>query len=113
MRATHHFHCGLLITKTQEKEKEIQRNTLEIFLEFLVFREGKQIREKKKTKMRKLFTRENSEQAKEEQGNLFGFSFILQLIKLQGKTEKKQGNIFGIFSKFFKHTKENEKINLA
>jgi hypothetical protein len=37
MRATHHFHRGLLITKTQQKEEKVQRNTKEIFLEFLVF----------------------------------------------------------------------------
>jgi hypothetical protein len=44
-------------------------------LEFLVFPEGRQTKKRKgKTKTRKLFTRESSQQAKEEQGNLFGFS---------------------------------------
>ena len=52
------------------KRKEIQRNTLKYFLEFLVFL-NKQI----KAKQEKLFTWESSQQAKEEQGNLFGFSF--------------------------------------
>ena len=75
----------------------------------MVFREEEQIKEKRKTKTRKLFTRESSQQAKEEQGNLFGFSLILQLIKLQGKTEKKQGNIFGFSQSFSNTQKENEK----
>ena len=46
----------------------------EIFLEFLAFR--KQADEKGKSKNeKKLFTQESSQQVKEEQGNLFGFSF--------------------------------------
>jgi hypothetical protein len=74
MRATHHFHRGLLITKTQQKGREIKRNTLEIFLEFLVFQEEQTKKKNTNKKQEKLFTRESSQQAKEEQGNLFGFS---------------------------------------
>ena len=34
MRATHHFHRGLLLGMTRKKEKEIQRNTLKYFWSF-------------------------------------------------------------------------------
>ena len=61
MRATQHFHCGLLLT-TQRKEI------------------SKQEREK-------LFTRESSQQAKEEREIFLGFLLILQLDKLKGKTK--------------------------
>ena len=37
MRATQHFHRGLLLGTTRIKGKEIQRNTLKYFWEFLVF----------------------------------------------------------------------------
>ena len=75
MSATHHFIAVLSLLRLNKKEKEIQRNTLEIFLEFLVFRKAKQTKRKRKSKNeKKLFTRESSQQAKEEQGNLFGFS---------------------------------------
>jgi hypothetical protein len=48
-------------------------------LEFLVFREEKQIKEKRKNKNEKTIYKGSSQQAKEEQGNLFGFSLILLL----------------------------------
>ena len=52
MRATQHFHRGLLLIRTQPKEKK--RNSekhTEIFLEFLVFlEEGKLRKEKQKTR---------------------------------------------------------------
>ena len=69
MRATQHFHCGLLLGTTRIKRKEIQINTLKYFY-FL-----EQGNKREKEKQEKLFTRESSQQAKEEQGNLFGFSF--------------------------------------
>ena len=55
------------------KEKEIQRNTLKYFWSFWFFI-NKQIK-REKQKREKLFTQESSQQVKEEQGNLFGFSF--------------------------------------
>ena len=55
------------------KEKINPEKHTKIFLEFLVFL-NKQIK-REKQKWEKLFTRESSQQAKEEQGNLFGFSF--------------------------------------
>ena len=66
--------------------------------------------------MRKLFTRESSQQTKEETRNLFGFSFTttkLQLIKLERKTEKKR-EIFLGFLKFFKHirTRQENKTSM-
>ena len=63
-----------------------------------------------KQKRKKLFTRESSQQEKEEQGNLFGFYFsILQQIKLGRKTEKKQ-EIFLDFLKVFQtHKKKARK----
>ena len=55
------------------KDKEIQRNTLKYFWSFWFF--WKKANKKEKQRREKLFTQENSHQAKEEQGNLFGFSF--------------------------------------
>ena len=72
MRATQHFHCALLLGTTRIKRKEIQRDTL-IF--FGVFGFLEQANKREKQNREKLFTRESSQQAKEEQGNLFGFSF--------------------------------------
>ena len=72
MRATQHFHRGIPLGMTQIKKRNSEKHT-EIFLEFLVFL-NKQIKGKNKNK-KKLFTRESSQQAKEEQGNIFGFSF--------------------------------------
>ena len=68
MRATQHFHRGLLLGKTRIKRKEIQRNTLKYFWSFWFFI-NKQIR-REKQKRENLFTQESSKQAKEEQGNL-------------------------------------------
>ena len=70
------FHRGLLITKTQKKKKKFRETHWKYFWSFwFFFQKGKQIKgEKEKQKREKLFTRESSQQAKEEQGNLFGFS---------------------------------------
>ena len=80
MRATQHFHYGLLLT-TQRKEI------------------SKQEREK-------LFTREISQQAKEEREIFLGFLLILQLNKLEGKART---NFFWIFSRLIKHTRRKWK----
>ena len=65
-RATQNFHRGLLLM-TQRKEKEFQRNTLKYSsLVFVFLKKGKEEREK-------LFTRESSQQAKEEQEIFFAF----------------------------------------
>jgi hypothetical protein len=105
MRATQHFHRGLLLTTTQQKKIISEKHT-KIFLEFFIFLK-KQNNKEEKQKREKLFTRESSQQVKEEMRNLFGFSFTttkLQLIKLERKTKKKR-EIFLNFLKFFKHTR--------
>ena len=58
MGATQQFHRGLLLS-TERKEKEFQRNTLKYFWSFCFSEESK-------TRTRKLFTQESSQQAKEE-----------------------------------------------
>jgi hypothetical protein len=73
MRATQHFHHGLLPTMTQQKKINSEKHT-EIFLAFLVFSEEEKLK-KEKQKREKLFTWESSQQAKEESRNPFGFSF--------------------------------------
>ena len=73
MRATQHFHRGLLLGMTQKKGKEIHRITLKYFWIFCFLL--KQANKREKQKREKLFTRESSQQTKEERGNLFGFSF--------------------------------------
>ena len=80
MRATQHFHCGLLLS-TQRKEI------------------SKQERER-------LFTRESSQQAKEKREIFLGFLLMLQLNKLKGKTRT---NFFWIFSRLIKHARRNWK----
>ena len=50
MRATQHFHHGLLLGMTHQKKRNSEKRT-EIFLEFLVFR--KQAHKKGRAKMRK------------------------------------------------------------
>ena len=72
MTATQHFHRGLLHGTTRIKGKEIQKTHRNIFG---VFGFLEQANKREKQKREKLFTRESSQQAKEEQGNLFGFSF--------------------------------------
>ena len=76
MRATQNFHCGLLCT-TQGKEI------------------SKQEREK-------LFTRESSQQAKEEREIFLGFLLMLQLNRLEGKAR----TIFFGFSQGYLSTQE-------
>jgi len=73
MRATQHFHRGLLLGITQIKGKEIQRNTLKYFWSFWF--SWKKTDKREKQQQEKLFTRESSQQAREEQGNLFRFAF--------------------------------------
>ena len=72
MRATQHFHLGLLLGTT--KKKRISEKHTEIFLDFLVFLEESKLK-KEKQKREKLFTRESSQQAKEESRNIIGFYF--------------------------------------
>ena len=80
MRATQHFHCGRLPT-TQRKEI------------------SKQEREK-------LFTRESTQQAKEEREIFLGFLLILQLNILESKTRA----IF-FLKVFLTHKKKARKRN--
>ena len=73
MRVTQHFHHGLVLGMTQQEENKFRETHWNIFGVFGFLKASKQKSEKQKRE--KLFTRENSQQAKEEQGNLFGFSF--------------------------------------
>jgi len=82
MRATQHFHRGLLLGTTQIKRKEIRRNTLKYFWSFEFL---KQANKREKQKREKLFTRESSQQAKEEQGNFFWVFFLVLLRSIQRK----------------------------
>ena len=72
MRATQHYHRGPLLTMTQRKLKEFQRNTLKCFGVFVFLKKVKRKREK-------LFTRESSQQAKEEREIFLGFLLLLLL----------------------------------
>ena len=74
MGGTQYFHRGLLLT-TQRKEKGNQRNTLKYVWIFCFSKESK-------TRQEKLFTRESSQQAKEEREIFLGFLLILQLNEL-------------------------------
>ena len=66
MRATQHFHRGLLLGKTRIKRKEIQRSTLKYFLEFLVFL-NKKIKGKSKNKKNYLHGKAPNKQKKNKE----------------------------------------------
>ena len=72
MRATQHFHHGLLLGTTETKGKEIQRNT-EIFLEFLVLL-NKQLKGKSKNEKNYLHEKAPNKQKKNKEIFL-GFLF--------------------------------------
>ena len=77
MRATQHFHHGLLLSTPKEKKrKEI-----------------------------KLFTRESSQQAKEEREIFLGFLLITTTIGMESKLAKIYNYFFWFFLRFFKHTR--------
>ena len=73
MRATQHFDRGLLLS-TQRKEKNFKETHWNIFGVFDFLRKVKQEREK-------LFTRESSQQPKEEREIFLGFLLIVLLNK--------------------------------
>jgi hypothetical protein len=79
MRATHHFHRGLFNTKTQKEKGNSEKHEGNIFGVFGFYEKKSNLKKRGKTKTRKLFTRESSQQVEEEQGNLFGFSLILPI----------------------------------
>ena len=85
------FHRGLLITKTQQKEKKFKETHWKYFWSFWFFRKRKaKLKEKEKQKREKLFTRESSQQARRRiEKSFWVFFLILQLTKLERKTEKK------------------------
>ena len=72
MRATQHFHCGLLLGTTRIKEKNFRETYWNIFG---VFGFLEQANKNGKQKREKLFTRESSQQVKEEQEIFLGFHF--------------------------------------
>ena len=72
MRATQHFHRGLLLGTTRIKKK-INSNTH--WNIFGVFGFLEQANKKGKQKMRKTIYAGKLPTAEEEQGNIFGFSF--------------------------------------
>lgn len=86
IRATEHFHRGLLLS-TQRKEKEFQRNTMKCFWSFCFSKESK-ARMRKTIYMGKLLT------SKIRTRNIFGFSLILLLNKHGKETKKKLQLIF-------------------
>ena len=74
MRATQHFHRGLLLSTPKEKKIISKKHTEKVFGVFVFLKKVKQEREK-------LFTRESSQQAKEEREIFLGFLLILLLSK--------------------------------
>ena len=70
MRATQRFYRGFPLGTTRMKRKEIQRNTLKYYWSFWFSRASKI-----KSKNEITIYTGKLQQAKEEQENLFGFSF--------------------------------------
>ena len=80
IRATQHFHHGLLLSTPKEKET-------------------------------KLFTRESSQQAKEEQEIFLGFLLVVTTTSMESKLAKSY-NYFFVFLKVFQtHKKKTRKEN--
>ena len=105
MRATQHFHRGLLLGMTQKKRNS-EKHT-EIFLEFLVFLEEGKLKGRKTKTRKTMYTGKLPTSKKKNQEIFLGFLLILQLIKLEIKTEKKQ-EIFLDFLKVFQTHKNKE-----
>ena len=82
MRATQYFHRGLLLGKTRIKRKEIQRNTLRYFLEFLVFF-NKRIKGKSKNEKNYLHGKAPNKQKKNKE--IFWIFFLVLLLSMHGK----------------------------
>ena len=92
---------------TKQKKRILEKLT-KIFLESLVFLERSKLK-KEIQEREKLFTRESSQQAKDEMRNLFSFSFNT-ITKLEIKTKKKQERFFYYFLKVFQtHKKKARK----
>ena len=97
MRATHHFIAVSSLLRLNKKEKKFREMHWKYFWSFWFFKKKSKLKEKKKTKTRKLFTGECSQEAKEEQRNLFVFSHKLQLTKLRKKNRKEARKYFWVF----------------
>ena len=82
MRATQHFHRGILLGTTRIKRKEIQRNTLKYFGAFGFLEQGNK---REKQKREKLFTRESSQQAKRRTRKSFWILFLVLLLSMHRK----------------------------
>jgi hypothetical protein len=76
MRATHHFIAVFSLLRLNKKKRNSEKHTGNIFGVFGFSKKENTTKrkEREKQKQEKLFTRESSQQAKEEQRNLFGFS---------------------------------------
>ena len=74
MRATQHFHRGLLLGMTRIERKINAEKHTKMFLEFLVFLEESKLK-KEKQKREKLFTWESSQKAKNNKEIFLGFLF--------------------------------------
>ena len=109
MRATQHFHHGLLLTWLNKRKEKNFRETIWNIFGVFGFSEESKIIIKEKEKREKLFTRESSQQIKEETRNLFEFSFNVTT----NYAWKKLQLIFWIFKSFFKHTRRKQEIKLA
>ena len=109
MRATQHFHRGLLLGMTRTKRKEIHRNILKYFWSFWFFF-NKQIISKNKKNY--LHGKAPNKQKKNKEIFL-GFIFSATANYSRKKNKKEAGNIF-VFSQSFSNTEEeSEKINLT
>ena len=107
MRATQHFHHGLLLGMTKKWKRNLEKHT-KIFLEFLVFR--KQANKKGKAKTRKTIYTAKLPTSKRRTRKSFGvFFLVLQQFKL-GRKIKKKHEIFLYFLKVFQtHKKKARK----
>ena len=107
MRATQYIHHGLLLGMTQQKIRISEKHT-EIFLEFLVFLEESKLKKEKQNEKNYLHRKAPNKQKKNREIFL-GFLLILQLIKLERKTEKKREIFFDFLKVFQTHKKKVRK----
>ena len=82
MRATQHFHRGLLLS-TPKENKTISKKHTEIYI-FEVFVFMKKVKQERE----KLFTWESSQQVKEEREIFLGFLLITTTTSMESKLAK-------------------------
>ena len=114
MRATQHFHRGLLLATTQWKEKKFRETHWDIFGVFGFYLEGNKLKKEKKTR-KTIYTGELPTSKRRTRKSFWVFFLNTTTNYPRKKNKKEAGNIlfFCNFSKFFKHTRRRRENKLT